>query len=58
VLKVHPYIEAYLTRGFPSKRFKWSVKHGCKLKIIPMVSYHYMEYRFFDYDDEEVELPI
>jgi ribonuclease G len=57
-LKVHPYIEAYLTRGIPSKRFKWSLKYGCKLKIVPMISYHYMEYRFFDSDDEEVEIPI
>ncbi|MGF1584955.1 MAG: ribonuclease E/G [Bacteroidales bacterium] len=58
VLKVHPYTEAYLKKGLFSKRLKWSYKYGCKIKIIPMISYHYMEYRFFNSHDDELGLSI
>jgi ribonuclease G len=58
VLKVHPYTDAYLNKGLISKRMKWGYKYGCKIKIIPMVSYHYMEYRFFNSHDEELGLSI
>ena len=58
VLKVHPYTEAYLKKGLLSKRLKWSYKYGCKIKIIPMISYHYMEYRFFNSHDDELGLSI
>ena len=58
VLKVHPYIEAYLKRGLISKRMRWSWKFRRRIKIIPMISYHFLEYRFFDNLNEEFELPL
>ncbi len=52
-LKTHPFIAAYLKKGFISLRLKWSFRYSCIIKIIPMISYHYTEYNFFDPDDEE-----
>jgi ribonuclease G len=57
VLKVHPYIEAYLKRGLISKRMRWLLKFRCRIRIRPMISYHLLEYHFFDDQNEELELP-
>jgi ribonuclease G len=58
VLKVHPFIEAYLKKGLFSKRFKWIMKHMRNIRIRPMMSYHFTEYRFFTRDDEELDLSL
>jgi len=55
VLKVHPYIEAWLKKGFISKRLRWMVKYRRKIRIMPMMSYHFMEYHFFTGDDDEFD---
>jgi ribonuclease G len=54
VLKVHPYINAWLKKGLISKRLRWSFKYKCGLKVRPMDSYHFMEYHFFDSGEEEL----
>ena len=54
-LKVHPYIEGYLTKGVFSIRRKWKRKYKCQLTIRPMASYHYLQYNFFDKDGELIE---
>jgi ribonuclease G len=48
VLNVHPFVAAYLTKGFPSLRNKWFFEHKKWIKIIPRDAYTYLEYRFFD----------
>lgn len=53
---VHPIMEAYLTKGFPSRRMKWSWKYKQKIKVRPNTGYHLTEYRFFDDHDEEIKL--
>jgi ribonuclease G len=58
ILKVHPYTDAYLNKGLISIKMKWSYKYGCKIKLIPMISYHYMEYRFFNSQDDELGISI
>lgn len=55
ILKVHPYIEAYLRKGFLSIRFKWSLRHRCTIKVMPMMSYHFREFHFFNSSDEEID---
>ncbi len=55
-LKVHPYVEAYLRRGFPSKRMNWMMKHGRKVKIEGSDDFPLMEYKFFDGAKEEIRL--
>ncbi|MBX9783314.1 MAG: Rne/Rng family ribonuclease [Chitinophagaceae bacterium] len=53
---VHPIMQAYLTKGFPSRRMKWSWKYKQKIKVRPNTGYHLTEYRFFDDHDEEIKL--
>jgi len=53
-LAVHPYIAAYLTKGLWSKINQWRWKYKQWIKLIPMDSYSFMEYRFFNKIDEEI----
>jgi ribonuclease G len=53
-IKVHPFVAAYLTHGFPSKRLKWSAKLKCWVKIIGVPSFSYLEHHFFYADGEEI----
>ena len=52
----HPYIYAYLTKGLFSIRFKWFMKFRKFVHIVPMSSYHFLEYRFFNKEDDEIKL--
>ncbi|SPE76297.1 Ribonuclease G [Flavobacterium columnare] len=54
-LHVHPFIAAYLTKGFPSIRSKWFFEHKRWIKIIPRDAYTYLEYRFLDETGNPVE---
>ncbi len=53
---VHPIIEAYLTKGFITRRRKWSWKYKIKLGIKANNAYHLTEFRFFDQNEEEIKL--
>ena len=45
-LHIHPFIAAYLNRGFPSIRTQWLFKYKKWVKIIPRDAYNYLHYRF------------
>ena len=53
-LNTHPFIAAFLTKGFPSIRFKWFLEHKRWIKIQPRDAYTYLEYRFFDKNGKEI----
>jgi ribonuclease G len=55
-IEVHPILHAYLTKGFPSKRLKWSWKYKQLIKIKPNTNYHLTEFRFYDKTDEEIKI--
>ena len=55
-LRVHPYIFAYLTKGLWNIKYKWFFKYKTRFKIIPSLSYHFLEYRFFNKLDDEIKL--
>jgi ribonuclease G len=55
-VSVHPIMDAYLRKGFPSKRMKWSWKYKQSIKIKSNTNYHLTEYHFFDGHDEEIKL--
>ncbi|MEX0275790.1 MAG: ribonuclease E/G, partial [Flavobacteriaceae bacterium] len=46
ILNAHPFIAAYLTKGFPSIRDKWFIKYKKRIKVQPRDAYRYLEYRF------------
>ncbi len=54
VLNVHPFVAAYLSKGFPSLRTRWFFEHKKWIKIIPRDSYTYLEYHFNDKEGKEI----
>ncbi len=54
-LHVHPFVGAYLEKGFPSIRSKWFFEHKKWVKIIPRDAYTYLEYHFFDDKGKEIK---
>ncbi len=48
ILTAHPFIAAYLTKGFPSPRNKWFFDYKRWIKIQPRDAYTYLEYHFHD----------
>jgi len=55
-LITHPFIEAYLTKGFYSIQRKWFMKYKKWVKIQKSSAYSFLEYRFFDVKKEEIRL--
>lgn len=55
-LAIHPYVHAFLLKGFPSIRMKWYFKYGKWIMLKPMASYHFLEYHFFNRNDDEIIL--
>ncbi len=56
-LNVHPYIEAFITKGSLFKRSKlanWNKEFKQKIKVQPMASYGFMEFKFFNKDLDEI----
>lgn len=55
-LHVHPFIAAYINEGFYSLKWKWRFKYTFRFKLIPDQSLTYLEYRFFDAENNEIDL--
>jgi ribonuclease G len=53
---VHPIVYAYLTKGFISKRRKWSWKFKQTIKVKENNNYHLTEFHFYDKNEEEIRL--
>ncbi len=56
VIKVHPYIAAFMKKGLISLRFKWQLRFRIRIKIIAISSYDFLEYHIYDAMGEEVVL--
>ena len=55
-LNTHPFIAAFLTKGFPSIRSKWYFEHKKWVKILPRDAYTYLEYHFIDKNGKNINL--
>ncbi len=56
-LCVHPYLEAFITKGFfNSQRRKWSNKFGKKIKVRAVSSYTFLEYHFLNKNEDEIKI--
>jgi ribonuclease G len=56
LLNVHPFVAAFLKKGiFPVCR-RWNLKYKILLKVQPVVSYHMLEYHFYDREGNEIDL--
>lgn len=48
VVSCHPYIYAYLKKGFPSLALKWKIRYGFRLKIMPSDALGVVEFKIKD----------
>ncbi len=53
-IHVHPFVEAYLTKGFFSIQRKWRLKYLKKIKIVASEKARLLEARYFDGNQEEI----
>jgi ribonuclease G len=56
ILNVHPFVAAWLTKGFFPPFIKWDFKYRIRLKVQPVTSYHMLEYHFYDRYENEIDL--
>jgi ribonuclease G len=55
-LLVHPYLEAYFTKGIFSRRMKWFFKYKKWIPIRAVTAQHLLEYSFVDKNNELIAL--
>jgi ribonuclease G len=55
-LCVHPYIEAFIKKGWISQQMKWFFKYNQWIKVKAMSSYHLTEFHFLNSKEEEIKL--
>ena len=55
-LHVHPYVAAYINKGFLSLAMKWKMKYSFQLKVVPDESMAFLEYRFYDQEKNELDM--
>ncbi len=53
-LYVHPFIAAYIAKGFPSLRMRWMWQYKKWIDIHPNENFTFADYKFFDENDEEI----
>lgn len=56
VLRVHPYLEAYLRKGMANRQIRWFMKYNRWIRILPNADYQLTDYRFFDGNEDEIRL--
>ena len=55
-LHAHPYVHAFLKKGFPSKQMRWYMKYFKWINVKENPDYQYTQYTFFDGNDDEIRL--
>ncbi len=55
-LHVHPYVAAFINKGFVSLKWQWKWRYGMGVKIIPNQNLAFLEYHFYDVNDEEIDM--
>ena len=53
---LHPYIHAYLTKGFPSIRLKWLFKYHKWIRLQANQGYYLTQFKFFNKNMDEIML--
>ncbi len=57
-LSVHPYIAAYLKKGFWSLEKRWRWRYNCRLKVVPLYELGFLEFHFADKHGDEIDLNV
>jgi ribonuclease G len=54
VLKLHPYVASFITKGLIPLYLKWRFRFKTRIKVISISSYDFLEYHIFDPKGEEI----
>ena len=55
-LHIHPFVEAYINKGFLSRKLLWNLKYGFGVHLIPNQQLSFLEYKFYDKDKQEIDM--
>ena len=55
-LHVHPYVAAYINKGFLSLKRKWQMKYGFGVHIIPSQKLAFLQYEFYDSKKQYIDM--
>ena len=55
-LNVHPYVAAFIDKGFISLKRKWQMKYGFGLKIISSQKLAFLQYEFYDNQGNYIDM--
>lgn len=55
-LHVHPYVAAYINKGFISLKRRWQFKYGFGLKIVASQKLAFLQYEFYDKNNQFIDM--
>jgi len=55
VIKAHPFLSAFLTKGLISMRRRWGMKFKMSIKVEPDTDFSFLEYKFFNTQGEPID---
>lgn len=55
-LEVHPYVYAFITKGFFSVLRGWRKKFTTKIKLKPIQTFAFLQYKFYDKSGDDIDL--
>ena len=55
-LHLHPYVDAYISKGLMSMKLQWKLKFGKGCKVIASQKLGFLQYKFYDKKGNEINL--
>ena len=55
-LHIHPYVAAFVNKGFLSLYRRWQIKYGLGIRVIPNQDLAFLEYHFYDTSGKEIDM--
>ncbi|WP_234736584.1 Rne/Rng family ribonuclease [Tellurirhabdus bombi] len=56
IITMHPFLHAYYTKGFPSRRMNWYFKYKTWVTVVKDSSFGINEFKFYHKNGEEIEI--
>jgi len=53
-IQLHPFVAAYLKKGFPSRRLRWMLEFRKRVTVDEVGSLNFLESKYFDENREEI----
>jgi ribonuclease G len=55
-LQIHPYVDAYISKGILSMKWQWKRKFGKGCKVMASQKLGFLQYKFYDKKGNEIDL--